>query len=466
MRIFLKTTLICVIIMAGVLYTRLPDKPTQLEHVLQNQQLVVVTRNAINTYYKNPTDPAGLEYDLAKMFAEQLGVNLKFIIASDREQIFEILAEGKAHFAAAGLTQTTDRHRQLRFTPPYQDIVQQLVYRQGSPRPKNIGDLGDGKLSVVAGSSHVEQLHEMHKKYPELTWEESIKFNNEELLQKVESGQISYTISNSNELMLNHHLYPHLRVAFNISEKQPIAWAFSNKHDDTLYRKAVRFFVEIYNQGVLEQLLERYYGHIREFDYVATMFFMRHIRQRLPNYRELFKTAAKNNHLDWRLLAATAYQESHWDPHAVSPTGVRGIMMLTRITAKQMGVEKRTDAAQSIHGGSRYLRLLKDLLPPEIGEPDRSWLALAAYNIGYGHLMDARKITRQSGGNPALWMDVKKKLPLLRDKIWYQNTTHGFARGDETVLYVENIRSYYQILLRKTNSISGSNNQFAPALLD
>ncbi len=436
-------------VLTGVLYIHPVEELTQLEDVLQNNRLVVVTRTAANTYYEDPSGPAGLEFDLVKMFADRLNVELKFIVASDLEQIFTTLAQGKAHFAAAGLTRTQDRSKLLRFTPPYQHIVQQLIYRQGSPRPKDIADLKDGKLVVVARSNHIERLHELRRQYPELTWEESLKFNNDELLQKVETRQIDYTVVDSNELRISRRFYPHVRVAFDLSDKQPVGWAFLIKTDDTLYRQAVNFFIDIYNSGVLEQILERYYGHIGEFDYVETTSFMAHIKQRLPKYRELFQTAAKKHGFDWRLLAAMAYQESHWDPGAISPTGVRGIMMLTRITAKQMGVKNRIDPVQSIRGGSHYLRLLKDRLPQEIREPDRNWFALAAYNIGYGHLMDARKITRQTGGNHNIWIDLKKKLPLLRDKKWYKNTVYGFARGDEAVQYVENIRSYYQMLLKE-----------------
>ena len=446
---FLKTILLYSTMLGGILYIHSPAHLTQLENVLQNNRLVVVTRSAPSTYYEDFSGPAGPEFDLVNMFAEWLDVELEFMVASDLERVFSMLAQGKAHFAAAGLTQTADRQKLLRFTPSYQHVVQQLVYREGSSRPADIGDLGKGKLVVVAGSSHIERLHELRRQYPELTWEESRSFDSGELLQKVETGRIDYTVVDSNELRLSRRFYPHVRVAFNLSEKQPVGWAFPIEVDDTLYRQAVNFFVEIHNNGFLEQILERYYGHLGEFDYVATTRFMLHIRERLPDYIELFKEAAGKHGFDWRLLAAMGYQESHWDPKAVSPTGVRGIMMLTRITARQMGIKKRTDPEQSIRGGAHYLYQLRKRLPAEIREPDRDWLALAAYNIGFGHLMDAREITRRSGANPDLWMDIKQKLPLLRNKQWHQNTTYGFARGDEAVQYVENIRSYYRILLRE-----------------
>ncbi len=449
MRVLLRLSFSGAVILAGVLFLLPGNNITRLGEVLQNNRLVVISRSAANTYYEDGEGSAGLEYDLVNMFAERLGVEVKFIIADDLEEIFTALTEGKAHFAAAGLTQTRNRYKKLRFTPPYQYITQQLVYRQGTRRPRNIKELRDGKLVVVADSSHVERLRELRTQHPELTWEESSQFSSDELLKKVETRQIEFTVADSNELALSRHFYPHLRVAFDISEKQPVSWAFPIDEDDSLYREAVNFFVEIHNSGILEQILERYYGHIQEFDYVATTTFMQHIRERLPKYQKLFQEAAKKYRLDWRLLAAMAYQESHWNPRAISPTGVRGIMMLTQITAKQMGVKKRTDPVQSIEGGARYIRMLKDRLPKEITEPDRNWLALAAYNIGYGHLMDGREITHQTGGNPNLWMDVKKKLPLLRDKAWYRKTRFGFARGDEAVQYVENIRNYYRFLLRE-----------------
>ena len=443
-----KKLLLYSVLLAGVLYTPPLTHLTQLQDVLQNNRLIVVTRKAPSTYYEDFSGPSGPAFDLVNMFAQRLGVEPRVTVADDLEQVFSLLAHGKAHFAAAGLTQTRERQKLFRFTPPYQHVVQQLVYRQGSVRPRSIEDLGEGKL-VVADSSHVERLRELRKRYPGLTWEESRSFDSGELLKKVETGQIDYTVADSNELRLSRHFYPNVRVAFDLSDAQPIGWAFPIGTDDTLYRQAVNFFVEIHNSGILEQILERYYGHLGDFDYVATTTFMRHIKERLPNYIGLFREAAVRHGFDWRLLAAMAYQESHWDPKAVSPTGVRGIMMLTRITARQMGVTKRTDPKQSIRGGARYLHRLRKRLPTEIKEPDRDWLALAAYNIGYGHLMDAREITHRAGGNPNLWMNVKQKLPLLRDSRWYRQTAHGFARGDEAVQYVENIRGYYRILLRE-----------------
>jgi membrane-bound lytic murein transglycosylase F len=261
---------------------------------------------------------------------------------------------------------------------------------------------------------------------------------------------IDYTIADSNELGINQRFYPELRVAMDISEPQPLAWAFPIYEDTSLYDEAVDFFEEITESGKLRQLIDRHYGHVERLDYVGTRRYMRHIEERLPEFRPLFQAAAEATDQDWRLLAAMGYQESHWDPGARSPTGVRGIMMLTLNTMRQLGLDNRLDPEQSIMGGARYIRQIKDRLPERINEPDRTWLALAAYNVGMGHLEDARILTARNGGNPDKWVSVKRYLPLLSQKKWYEKTRYGFARGHEPVQYVENIRSYFDILVWQT----------------
>ncbi|SCZ49059.1 membrane-bound lytic murein transglycosylase MltF [Thiohalomonas denitrificans] len=418
----------------------------ELDRVLEAGELRVLTRNAATTYYEGPAGPTGLEYHLAKGFADELGVELKLITVSSVSDVVSELRQRRAHLAAAGLTITRERKNWARFTPPYQTISQQLVYRMGTvDRPDSISEL-NGTLEVLADSSHAERLRELRKAHPQLTWMENGELETEELLMRVSEKAADFTIADSNELRLNQRFYPELRAAFDISDPQGLAWAFPRGPDDSLYDAAVDYFERLKANGRLAQLIERHYGHVEKFDYVGTHMFMRHIRERLPDYRELLERAAAENDLDWRLLAAMAYQESHWDPKAVSPTGVRGFMMLTQATARFLGVQKRTDLWQSIEGGARYTRKLIELVPERIDHPDRVWMALAAYNIGYGHLNDARIITQRKGEDADVWKNVKKNLPLLRKRAWYENTKHGYARGNEAATYVGNIRSYYDIL--------------------
>ena len=416
-----------------------------LEQVKDSGELRVLTRNAATTYYIGPHGPTGPEYDLIQAFADHLGVSVNLIVEDNLQNILDKVANGDVHIAAAGLTVTEERQKFVRFTPAYQNITQQVVYRQGNGKPRSINALGEGFLEVLANSSHAERLMQLQQDHPELNWNETDDMSSSELITMVVEEVIDYTVADSNDVSLMRRYHPEVRVAFDISEEQQLAWAIPKTNDDSLFQAAVEFLDAFKKSGELDTMLARHYGHIRNYDYAGTPTYRRHIMGRLPAYTDHFKAAAEANELDWRLLAAVAYQESHWNPLAVSPTGVKGIMMLTKVTAAELGVKERTDPIESIQGGARYLKTLFDKFT-DLPEPDRTWFALAAYNVGYGHVKDAQWLTQKSGGDPTEWTDVKQKLPLLSKRKWYRQTRHGYARGHEPVKYVENIRSYYDIL--------------------
>lgn len=422
-----------------------PQK-TMLQSVRDTGVLHIVTRNAATTYYVGPHGPEGLEYELAQAFARHLGVSLKISAEDNIKDMFDRIQDGEADFAAAGLTVTKEREKLVRFSTSYQSIRQQLIYNRSIPRPKSLADIDDGMLEVVASSSHVEKLKQLKLKHPNLSWDENSEAGTGELLNLVAERVLDFTVADSNEVVLTRRFLPSLRIAFDISAPQQLAWAFPKNGDNSLYNAANKFLASYKKSGQLAQLLKRYYGHARNYNYAGTPTYIGHIRYRLPRYQEMFEQAGESNDLDWQMLAAVAYQESHWNPRAISPTGVKGIMMLTKLTAKDLGIEKRTDAEQSIKGGAQYLRELSEKFPDDMDKQDRLWLTLAAYNVGFGHVKDAQLITEQRGGNPNKWVDVKENLPLLSMKRWYQHTRHGYARGKEPVRYVENIRSYYDIL--------------------
>lgn len=424
--------------------------PSTLEQVQALNELIVITRNNSTTYFEGPEGPTGFEYELAKKFADYIGVKLRVVVPPNFSDILPLTALGDAHLAAAGLTVTRQRMKKVRFGPAYQMITPQLVYRSGSRRPKTLDDL-DGLLEIVAGSSHEELLIQLQEEHPELSWQADVEQDIEELLYLVWQQLIEYTIADSNQLAVNRRYYPELKPAIDLSEPQELAWAFPHSKDSSLYDTAVTFFRKIEANGTLDRLIDRYYGHIGEFDYVGTRRYQAHVDQRLPQFMDMFTYAAYETEVDWRLLAAIGYQESHWDPAAVSPTGVRGIMMLTRAAAKDLGVDNRLDPMQSIRGGALYLKKMKSRISGEVQEPDLTWLALAAYNVGLGHLEDARILTQKNKGDPNKWVDVKENLPLLTQKKWFQQTRYGYARGREPVRYVENVRSYYDILLWLTD---------------
>ncbi len=437
---------------------------SSLDKILRKGELVVITRNSPTTYYEGLDGKTGFEYDLARQFADYLDVELRILIPDNLSDMIPLLNGDQADFIAAGLTVTEARKAHIRFTPAYQEITQQLICKRqrGKKRPRSIEQIIGGRLEIVASSSFEERLIELQSEYPDLTWTTSESADVEQLLQNVAAGIIDYTVVDSNEFELNRRFYPELGVGFDISEPQELAWAFRmDQSDNNLYQKATEFVTEIQENGTLTRLLERHYGYARGFKPVETTLFLKHARERLPPYQYMFIDAAEEYGIDWRLLAAVAYQESHWITNAVSPTGVRGIMMITERTAGQLGVRNRLDARESISGGARYLKMLKEKLPVDIQDEDRTWMAMASYNVGFGHLEDARKITESQGGNPDTWLDVRKYLPLLSKSKWHRKTKYGYARGWEPVTYVRNIRSYYDILVWMDERENQQENQSA-----
>lgn len=442
---FLSALLLC----AALAGCNIKSPPKPVPPVQQSGELVVITRNSSTTYYEDAEgNPAGLEHDLARLFAQHLGVQSRFIIARQFNEILPMLESHQGHLAAAGLSITPDRERRFKFSTPYQTVQQQVVYNTADDKPHGIKALIGKHVEVVAGSSYVERLHEAKKQHPSLTWTESSAQDSEDLLDKVALGTADVVIADSNIVSVASNFHPELAIAFNLTDKQPLAWAFPRDVDPFLYEKSLEFFARIQKDGTLKRLLDRYYVHVNRLERIDVEGFMIAINGVLPKFRRHFHRAQELTELDWRLIAAIGYQESHWDPLATSPTGVRGLMMLTGDTADRLGVTDRLDPKQSILAGGRYMNYLKDTVPDRIPEPDRTWIALAAYNIGYGHLEDARILAKKKKLDPDSWTDLKTTLPLLAKSEYHAEIKHGYARGGEAVIFVENVRTYYDILAR------------------
>jgi len=435
--------------------TSCAPQPTQLQQILQDGELKVLTLNGPTTFYEGPEGPAGIEYELIRRFADFIGVKPRFIIPDSFKEIIPALADGQAHIAAVGLTITEQRKKRIRFSTPYQTITSQAVYLSGTRKPRKPEDLLNKKIAVVAGSSHEELLIRLQKKHPKLKWISKKNSVMETLMQQILDRKIDVLIGDSNAIAINRRYFPKIKIGFDVSPPQQLAWALPHSQDDSLYQKTLEFFEQLKDSGELDQLLEQYYGHVDRMNFVDKRTFWRHVKNRLPEYRQLFYQAAETSGYDWRLLAAISYQESHWDPTAKSPTGVRGMMMLTRATAKQLKIKNRLDPEESIMGGARYLKIIEKKIPKRIPMPDRLWITLAAYNVGFGHLEDARILTQRNGGNPDKWSHIRKHLPELSDPKIYKTLKYGYARGSEPVNYVDNIKNYFDLLvwqdqLRKT----------------
>jgi membrane-bound lytic murein transglycosylase F len=422
-------------------------KQSGLERVRAMGVLRVATVNSPTTYYIENDRPTGYEYDLAKGFADRLGLKLEMLVVGSEDEIVDKVASGAADLGAGGIAVNSAREQKVRFTEPVSRVVPELIYRTGGPRPQSLDDL-KGKLAVPEGSSEAQRLMELKRFHPTLTWDLASGVDVENLLESVSDGDIDYTIGNSDLVAINQRYFPKLAVAFPLSEVQQLAWALP-RNDDSLYAAAADYLRDT-SGAERDKLRDKYFSQVMHPVQFSSVSLAADASARLPKFRKWFEEAAAKTNMDWRLLAAIGYQESRWDPAAVSPTGVRGLMMLTEDTAAELNVKRREDPVQSIDGGARYIRRAIEALPPEIKEPDRSWMALAAYNIGMGHLTDARKLTQQRGGNPNHWADVRASLPLLTQPRWFKKTDFGYARGHETVTYVGNVRTYYDMLVWMT----------------
>jgi membrane-bound lytic murein transglycosylase F len=424
------------------------DSKTALEKIQQSGTLRVLTLNSASTYYQDNNGSNGLEYQLSMLFSKFIGVKAEFITVSQFADLYPELLFGSGDIIAAGLSiSESEFSSAVAYGPPYFESSNQVIYhKEHVTRPRKIEDLTEGLLHVVSGTSQIKLLTEVRKQYPELVWQEVDDAASEELIERVDSSEIPYLLADSHQIALQRRFFPELRIAFELGEPRQLRWAYNRSLDTSLAIELERFFEKIGSDGRLEQLIHRHYSPVDDFNYSDIQTFTGHIEERLPKYEALFRREAEAVGVDWRLIASIGYQESLWNPSAKSPTGVRGLMMLTQTTAKEMKVTNRRDPAESIRGGAKYFAYMLKRTSSKIIEPDRTWFALASYNVGFGHVQDARKITEKNGGNPNRWIDVKKSLPLLARKKWYKQTKYGYARGSEPVKYVGNIRKYYDYL--------------------
>lgn len=433
------------------------EPKSELEQIRARGVLRVGTLNNQLSYYIGPDGPSGLDYELAREFARELGVKLEMKPAYRLSSLFPALKNGEIDIIAAGLSQSEQRLKDYRAGPAYYYVSQQVVYKKGQWRPRNIEQLiakqdelylesSDAPIFSVVNDSHFENtLDSLKSTYPEFRYYVDNNADVNDLLKLVSQGELKFTMADSVEISLSQRIYPDIATAFEMTEDQPISWFMRRSDDESLYAMMIEFFGNLKQSGSLASLEEKYIGHIGTFDYVDTRAFIRALDSRLPKWMPLFQKYSEE--FDWRLIAALAYQESHWNPNAKSPTGVRGMMMLTLPTARSVDVTNRLNPEQSVRGGVEYLRRMMERIPDSIPDHEKIWFALASYNVGYGHMMDARRLTKLQGGSPDAWADVKDRLPQLRQKKYFTQTRYGYARGDEALSYVENIRRYYQSII-------------------
>ena len=420
-----------------------------LDKIKKDKELKVVLLNAPSTYYIGVNGAQGFEYDLLKAYADSLGVKLKIVTANTVKDAIELGKDPSIHITSASLTKTTKREKEFNFGPSYFEVQEQVICNRSMMKskkfPRDVESLVGLNLKVGEGTSYSDTIRSLIKDGFDINATFSSAYSTEELLEQVSSHKIDCTIADSNIYALNLRYYPEMHLAFTISEREQLAWVLP-KGADELEANMYSWLNDFNQRGKMAELKDHYYSNIHFFDYYDNKMFYKRIETRLPKYKEIFINAGERYSIPWELLAAISYQESHWNPHAKSFTGVRGMMMLTKTTAKFLGVKNRLDPKQSIVGGTRHLKQMIKFVPQEIDGENRLKFALAAYNVGMGHLNDARKLAVRLGYNPNIWSDLKQVLPLLSKKKYYKTLKYGYARGEEPVKYVESIYDYRDIL--------------------
>src|SRR6185437_10580446 len=416
--------------------------------IAQSGELVILTVNGPATYFEDAQGlPSGFEYDLATLFARELKVKPVFIFAENPANIDRLLREKRAHLAAAALARHFDFPGGLAWGPSYFTTQHEIVGRAADPKPKSLEQIAGKRIGVVdesVGDYMLSAMPRLDVPIERLPPETSTA----DLLEKIVKGDLDYALVESNRFTLARRFFPEIDVAFNIGKPLEYAWLVSTVDKKRILDAAGPFFERLRKDGTLKRLVDRYYGYAAKFSTLDSSTLIEQISTDLPRLRPYFQEAEGMSGVDWRLIAAIGYQESHWDPAATSPTGVRGLMMLTDETAERLQVKDRLAARDSIIGGARYFALLKESVNARIPEPDRTFLALAAYNQGIGHLEDARILAQKSRLDPDKWEDVRQVLPRLAEPEAFQSLQHGYARGFEAVQFVDNVRNYYDVLAR------------------
>ena len=443
--IFASWSSICLFICLLASLTACSDDLSQLERIKSRGTLRVALITTPPLYFPDESLIKGYDYEIIASYAKSIGASLEIIHANTILEIITKLKQGKAHIGIAGNSPNYPDENIIGSTS-YEEDEWYIVGNRKNILPKSVDDITPSTVIVAKGSIPALVLSHLKSEYPSLYWLELPNGNNRQVLEQVHKDNFKLSVISADVYRYYRYLFPEVKIAFTLSKQYQSRW-LSYKSDDVSLSNSIDKFVNSYKQsGKLEQRYNTYYRHLNAFNYTDSRHYLKLIKERLPQYRSYFKKAAIDNDFDERFLAAVSYQESHWDNEARSHTGVRGLMMLTQDTAKRVGVKDRLNPEQSIMGGAKYLNILKASLPERIKEPDRSWMSLAAYNVGLGHLEDARVLTESLGDNPNLWIDVEKHLPKLSQEEWHQKTKYGYARGHEPVAFVRRIRRYYDIL--------------------
>ncbi len=399
-------------------------------------------------YYIDPNgDAAGLEYDLISAFAQTQHRSLVLTTFATPDAARQALMRGEIDAVTMGIPGDNLSAAEIATKTRYRDSGWVLLNSPQKNTPRSFAELLPKRVVVSSRIFGNPRMAEIRRRNAGIAFVEDERHDDETLIAAVGDDDVQYAIVEEDTFNASRHFHYDAQRAFVVQPALPRVWLFAHR-DAKLRDEAEAFLARITRDGQIARVLDRYFGFPQRVSPMDIDIFSERVNSVLPRYRGWFQQAQETYGIEWRLLAAVSYQESHWTADATSPTGVRGIMQFTEDTAKRYNVD-RLDPRSSILGGARYLSELKrDGLATRIQEPDKTWLALAAYNIGLGHLENARILTQRAKKNPDMWPDVRRHLPLLTKPDIAAQFKLGPCRCNMPVDYVESVRAYYDVLLR------------------
>lgn len=426
-----------------------------LKYILKKGEITLITQNNANCFYIYRDRPMGFEYELAKAFAEHLGVKLKVQIIEKWEDLIPALKNTKGAFIAASMTASPERKRNAAFSDGYMHVRQNIIVNKKNQDLQTKEDLAGHTVHVRKGMPYEEQLKKLRMQGINLKIALQEDIATEELIRNVARDEIEATIAYTNVAYLNRRYYPRVTVTGAISGYESLVWAV-DKNALSLVSRINSFFKTIKANGKFAEIYNRHYSGIDSFDNFDINNFYAMMQIRFPLYSQTIKDASATCGFDWRLIAAQAYQESHFDPMAQSHAGAYGLMQITEQTAFSLGFMDIYDPEQNIYAGVRHLKNLYNSYDGAAGL-DRLLTALAAYNIGEGHIMDAKDLAVKKNLDPNNWASLSRVLPLLSEQRYYSRTKYGYCRGIEAVNYINQIMDYYDILKKEVIEYNADN---------
>lgn len=427
--------------------------------IRKSGKLVALTGYSASSYFIYKGEPLGFEYELLQLLAKRLDLELEIVIVRNLDRIFSMLNTGEGDIVAYNMTITKTRKQAVDFTNHHTLIRQVLVQRM----PENYRqlkrhqierliitsptDLIGKEVHVRKGSSYYHRLNNLAD---EIGGDIDIvevpgDVSTEELIARVASGEIEYTVADENVAQINAAYHHNLDISMPVSLPQRIAWAV-RKNSPLLKAKINKWLKEMKYEPTFNVLYAKYHRNKRFYTQRVRSEFFSMTGDKISPYDELIKQHAEELNWDWRLLASQIFQESEFDPDARSWVGASGLMQLMPATARQFGAIKIKEPTQNIAAGTRYLNWLQDYWSEIPDSLDRLKFVLASYNTGQGHVQDARRLAIKYGKDPLVWNDNVEYYLLRKSQKKYFNddvVRFGYCRGEEPVNYVREILERY-----------------------